>query len=79
MKNNENLLLGIFAGAAFGAIVGMLFSPHSGARNRRIIRRKGEDIAGEVAVAITEPIERFCDAMTEKIEVLRKEVLHRLS
>jgi gas vesicle protein len=45
MKNRGNLALGIFAGIAFGAALGMLFSPHKGTVTRRIIRRKGEDIA----------------------------------
>ena len=79
MKKTDNLILGIVAGAAIGAALGMLFSPHSGTLNRRIIRRKGEDIAGEVAEAITEPIEQLCETITEKIELLKQDVLARFS
>jgi len=75
MKNSDNLVLGIIAGAAAGAILGMLFSPHSGTVNRRIIRRKGEDIAFDVTEAIAEPIEQLYDTITDKIEMLKKQAL----
>jgi gas vesicle protein len=74
MKNRENLVLFVIAGAAFGAALGMLFSPHSGTVNRRIIRRKGEDIADDVTETIKESIGQFTDTITEKFEMLKNDV-----
>jgi gas vesicle protein len=77
MNNKGTLLLVLITGAAFGAALGMLFAPHSGSVNRRIIRRKGEALADEVIESIKEPIEQLSDSITENFEMLKNNLKSR--
>ena len=43
-----NVVLGLLAGLAAGAVLGILFAPEKGARTRRKIMDKSEDIADEL-------------------------------
>jgi gas vesicle protein len=47
MKTSR-VVLGVLAGAAVGALIGVLFAPDKGANTRRKIARKGEDIVDDV-------------------------------
>lgn len=40
---STNVFLGVLAGAAIGAIAGVLFAPHKGSKTRKLIISKGED------------------------------------
>jgi gas vesicle protein len=44
----SNVLLGIVAGAAVGALLGVLFAPDKGSNTRRKISKKGEDFVGGI-------------------------------
>jgi gas vesicle protein len=44
----SNVVLGILAGAAVGALLGVLFAPDKGSKTRRKIYRKGEDIVEDL-------------------------------
>jgi gas vesicle protein len=77
-KCGGNLVLGLLAGAAIGAAVGILYSPHKGTVTRRIIRRKGEDIANDVTESIEDRIEQLSDIFTEKLESLKNEIKSRI-
>jgi gas vesicle protein len=79
MKNKENLLFGLLAGAAIGVAIGMLYSPHKGTVLRRAIRRKGEGVVDDVAETIEERIGQLSDAFTEKIEMLKGELKSRIN
>jgi gas vesicle protein len=79
MKNKENLLLGLLAGAAIGIAVGMLYSPRKGTALRKAIRRKGEGMVDDVAETIEERIAQLSDAFTEKIEMLKGELKSRIN
>jgi gas vesicle protein len=57
-------LLGVLAGIAGGAILGMLFAPEKGSDTRKKISKKGEDLA---------------DALNEKIDVKFHELLKAIS
>jgi len=46
--NEGKILLGVLAGVATGATLGILFAPDSGANTRKKIMRKGEDYAGNI-------------------------------
>ena len=43
--NTGKVLLGVLAGVAAGALVGILFAPAKGSRTRKRIYKKGEDYA----------------------------------
>jgi gas vesicle protein len=44
----SNVILGILAGAAVGAVVGILFAPDSGKNTRDKISRKTGDLVGDL-------------------------------
>ena len=56
-------LLGVLAGIAAGAALGVLFAPDKGANTRKNIARKGEDLAD----AINDKIEEKFDELTDTI------------
>ncbi|GEM_PF-5068746 len=72
MKHKMNVILGLLAGGAIGAAIGMLFSPHKGTVLRRNIRRKGGAIMDEVAENIEDRAGYLSDTVTEKIQRARK-------
>jgi len=46
--NTSKLLIGVLAGMAVGAALGILFAPHSGENTRKAIAKKGEDYLAEL-------------------------------
>ncbi len=54
---NSNIVLGVIAGAAVGAIIGVLFAPHKGSKTRRRIVNKGVDLTEDMK-------EKFDDVVT---------------
>jgi gas vesicle protein len=62
------VLLGIVAGAAAGAIVGMLFAPAKGSVTRRRIARKSAEYADEAKDKFNE----YVDALAEEYDTVRE-------
>ena len=58
--NKGKALLGVLAGIAAGAALGILFAPDKGANTRKNIAQKGEDLAD----AINDKIEAKFDELT---------------
>lgn len=46
--NNSKLLLGFFAGAAIGGVLGILLAPDKGTETRRKIIEKGTDLSDSI-------------------------------
>jgi gas vesicle protein len=63
MKSGK-VLLGLLAGVAAGALLGILFAPEKGSKTRKKILSKG----GEYADALTEKFNSFLDTLNEKGE-----------
>ena len=44
----SNVVLGVLAGAAIGALLGILYAPDKGTNTRKKLRRKGEDVVEDL-------------------------------
>ena len=59
---SEKILLGVLAGVAVGALLGVLFAPDKGSNTRKKLLNKGED---------------YADALKEKFDELLGNVIDR--
>ncbi len=46
----SNVVLGVLAGAAIGALLGIMYAPDKGSNTRKKLRRKGEDVVEDLKV-----------------------------
>lgn len=67
--NSGKILLGLLAGIAAGATLGILFAPEKGVETRRKISQKGEDFADE----LTSRFNSFVEQITERFESIQDE------
>jgi len=68
--NSGKVVLGVLAGVAAGAILGILFAPAKGTDTRKKICKKGEDCGDE----LKEKINEFLDSISEKFEKVKDDV-----
>ena len=68
--SSGKVFLGILAGAAAGALAGILFAPAKGSKTRKRIVRKGEDYVDSFKDALDE----LLDSVTDKFEKVKGEV-----
>lgn len=78
MKTSR-VVLGVVAGAAIGALIGILFAPDKGANTRGRLARKGEEFVGDLKDKVrlyrdqaSEMVEKFADTIHSKEEVKTK-------
>jgi gas vesicle protein len=64
------VLLGVLAGAATGALLGVLFAPHKGSVTRKKISRT----TGSYADGVKEKINELLEDITEKFEKVKEDV-----
>lgn len=62
--SSGKVLLGLLAGVATGALLGVLFAPEKGTETRKKISKKGDDYADSLKKYFTE----FIDTISEKYE-----------
>jgi gas vesicle protein len=68
--SSGKVFLGVLAGAATGALAGILFAPAKGSKTRKKISRKGEDYLD----AVKESYNDLLDTITEKMEKVKEDV-----
>ena len=68
--NTGKVLLGVLAGVAAGALIGILFAPAKGSRTRRRILRQGESYVD----GLKEKFNEYADTISEKLEHAKEEV-----
>jgi gas vesicle protein len=69
--STAKVVLGVVAGAATGALLGILFAPAKGTVTRRSILRKGERQVDEMKHSFNE----FIDSITDKFDKVKEEVV----
>jgi gas vesicle protein len=69
--NSGKVLLGVLAGAATGALLGVLFAPHKGTVTRKKISRNTGYLADQVKGKFGE----FVDNITEEFTKVKDDVL----
>jgi gas vesicle protein len=65
------LITGILAGAAVGAVLGVLFAPDKGSETRAKIAQK----SGELTDAIKEGYSKVAEAVTSNFESMREDAM----
>jgi len=65
-----NILLGVLAGVAVGALAGILFAPEKGSTTRKQILRKGENYAD----GLKEKFDELLNTVKEKYETVSQEI-----
>ena len=66
--SSGKVLLGVVAGAAAGAILGMLIAPRQGSATRKRIARTGSEYAEEAKDKFNE----YIDAVTEEYDTVKE-------
>jgi gas vesicle protein len=66
-----NVVLGVVAGAAVGAALGILFSPAKGSVTRKRIARRGTDYAEDAK----EKFNEYIDVINEEYDSIKEEAL----
>ncbi|MDB5284383.1 MAG: hypothetical protein JWO06_3458 [Bacteroidota bacterium] len=67
--SSGKVLLGVLAGVAVGATLGILFAPDKGSNTRKKISRKGDDYAEELQDKFNE----FIENVTRQFEAAKEE------
>jgi gas vesicle protein len=70
--NNGKALLGLLAGIAVGATLGILFAPEKGTVTRKRVTKKGEDYVE----GIENQFNHFIDGINQKYETLKSKAVH---
>lgn len=68
------VFLGILAGVAVGAMLGVLFAPEKGSDLRKKISKKGEDYAEGMKDKFDDFIESFSDKFDEAKEEVKEKI-----
>jgi len=68
--SSGKVLLGLLAGVAAGALLGVLFAPDKGTVTRKKISKKGEDYAD----SLKEKFDEFLETISDKFEEVKEDV-----
>jgi gas vesicle protein len=68
--SSGKVILGVLAGVAIGAALGVLFAPDKGWNTRKRISKKAEDLTED----IRDKFEEFLDSISVKVDEVNEEV-----
>ena len=68
MNNNGKLALGVLAGLAAGAVIGVLFAPDKGSETRRKITGKGKEYVDDLVDGLNNTFTDLKESVTERFE-----------
>lgn len=74
MNSTGKVLLGVLAGVAAGAILGILLAPDKGSETRKKIMKKGEDYAD----ALKDKFDELVDGVSEKLGTAKEEATNNI-
>ena len=66
--NSGKVFLGVVAGLAAGAALGVLFAPEKDSKARKLISRKTDDLIDAVNEKIDEKFKKVLDVVTERLK-----------
>ncbi|MFA5419504.1 MAG: YtxH domain-containing protein [Bacteroidales bacterium] len=69
--DSGKVVLGVLAGIATGALLGVLFAPDKGSKTRKKICREGEELTED----LKEKFEEFLEDITDRFDKVKKEVV----
>lgn len=69
--NSGKVVLGMLAGLATGAVLGILFAPEKGSVTRRKIAKKGSDSVDEVK----DKLDELLSTLTDKFEEVKEDTM----
>lgn len=72
--NSSNAILGILAGTAIGAALGILFAPDKGSNTRKKLVEETNNVAGNVADRATDLKDQLVSTVTSQKESLSERV-----
>ncbi len=65
------IVIGVIAGAAAGAVLGVLYAPLKGSMTRRRIARRGTDYANDAK----EKFNEYIDVITDEYDTIKEEAM----
>lgn len=68
--NSGKVLLGVLAGVAVGAVLGILFAPDKGWNTRKRISKKGEELVED----LKEKFDEFLESVSAKVDDVKEDV-----
>lgn len=71
--NSGKVILGVLAGVAAGAILGILFAPDKGSETRKKIAKKGADSWDDLKEKLDELMNQFEALKDESVDVFENE------
>ncbi|WP_321287563.1 YtxH domain-containing protein [uncultured Sunxiuqinia sp.] len=72
MSKGTSALLGFVAGAATGALVGVLFAPERGDKTRKKIQKSVKRVSEDVTDTIGEKVDSLKDQVSEMIDQVKE-------
>jgi gas vesicle protein len=74
MNNKGKIMTAVAAGAAAGALLGVLFAPDKGSETRKKITVKGKELAEGVKIKFQQGKEKFNDLKEDLARTMKEKV-----